>query len=55
VIHGWIENGIKFGLDYYRYFGYPPEEGVKEIARWLSLNPNGTFEDYKVEQDGFPA
>jgi hypothetical protein len=48
MIHGWILNGIKFGLDAAIYYPNGASESeIKTLAHWLSVNPNGTFEQWK--------
>lgn len=48
MIHGFILNAIKFGLEAAR--GYPEgasDQELKELASWLSIHPNdGTYEGF---------
>lgn len=52
MIHDWIRNGIKFGLDAAAYFpNGASESDVADMAHWLSAHPNeGTFEQWREEQ-----
>lgn len=46
MIHGWIENGIRFGVDFFAELGYPSEEDMFDAATFLSEHPNAKFKDY---------
>lgn len=57
MYHGWILNGIKFGLDAAKYFPNGASEAeIKDLAHWLSIRPNdGTVEQWREERDAARA
>lgn len=50
MIHGWIDNALKFGVAYGFDTAWPNQHKIELMSHWLALNPSGTYDEYLTER-----